>query len=174
MPRDHFVAQTYLKQFADPSGVLHAYRKPDGFAFRAWPRDVCAEWDDDLNPEFLPHDPELLGKFRKIFEPHWNRAVSAFQQGNASDEDKFILAGYMANLMSCTPTAKRLAVTAYNDQVKAYLSFAKKMKEKHGGQPELPVEAIEMMERGKISFETKPDFVKAKATTPAGRGRGCE
>ena len=30
MANDHFVAQTYLKHFGDPSkgGMLHAYRKP--------------------------------------------------------------------------------------------------------------------------------------------------
>jgi len=164
MPRDHFVARTYLKHFADPSGVLHGYRKPDGFAFPASPRDVCAEWDDDLNPEFLPNDPALLGRLRKLFEPNWNRAVSGLQQGTPSDEERLILAGYMANLMNCTPTAKRIFVTMHNYQVKRYLSFAKKMKEKHGGLPDLPVEAIEMMERGEISFATHPDFVKAMAT----------
>ncbi len=44
------------------------------------------------------------------------------------------------------------------------MSFAKKMQEKHGGQPDLPVEAIEMMERGEITVSTDPDYIKAVVT----------
>ena len=58
--QDHYIAQTYLKHFGDGSkgGMLNAYRKSDGAAFACWPKDVCREWDGDINP--LLSEPGLL------------------------------------------------------------------------------------------------------------------
>ena len=57
-----------------------------------------------------------------------------------------------------------IGVTMHNQQAVGYLSYAKRMKEKHGGQPDLPVEAIEALERGEIAFDTDSDYVKALCT----------
>ena len=78
--------------------------------------------------------------------------------------DMFGVAGYFANLMVCTPTWRRIGVKMYDDSAKAFLIFSKKMQEKHGGNPDLPVGAIEMLERGEITLEHDPNFIKAKAT----------
>ena len=45
-----------------------------------------------------------------------------------------------------------------------WLSFSKKMKEKHGGQPNLPVEAIAMLQRGELKLDTDPDYIKGLVT----------
>ncbi len=69
MAQDHFVAQTYLRQWADPSsGMLRGYGKRTGREFPCAPKDVCREWDWDVNPYFKDN-PRLLGDYRKIFEP---------------------------------------------------------------------------------------------------------
>jgi hypothetical protein len=73
MKDDHYVAQTYLKHFAGPSGMLRAYRKSDGHSFPCWPKDICHESDGDILHDFLS-DPAYLGEFRKAFEPMWNHA----------------------------------------------------------------------------------------------------
>jgi hypothetical protein len=69
MSNDHFVAQTYLKHFGDASrgDIMYAYRKSNGDEFPCHPRAVCHEWDGDLNPLLAP--PQLLGDYRKLFEP---------------------------------------------------------------------------------------------------------
>ena len=141
--QDHYIAQTYLKHFGDGSkgGMLNAYRKSDGAAFACWPKDVCREWDGDINP--LLSEPGLLGDFRGIFEPWWNLSVGAILGGDISPQEKFALSGYIANLMTCTPTWKRIGVRMNNDHMTGSLLFAKKMKERHGGQADLPVDAIE-------------------------------
>jgi hypothetical protein len=167
MAKHHYVAQTYLKHFGDAShdGRLHVYKKlgtPEYFT--CWPQDVCHEWNDDLNPEFLPQHPKLLGDFRKFCEPHWNQSIQGFFSGIISDEDRFIIAAYFANLMTCTPAWRRVGATMHNQHLMGNMSFAKKMKEKHGGQDNLPVEAIEMMERGEITLETEPAYIKAVIT----------
>jgi hypothetical protein len=164
MSKDHFVAQTYLRHFADPArkGVLHAYRKSDGKYFPCHTKDVCREWDGDLNPLLVQHD--LLGEFRKIFEPQWNESISTLLSKTLMPKDMFAVAGYFVNLMVCTPTWRRIGVTMHNDHAKSFLIFAKKMKEKHRGSPELPVDAIEMLERGDITLEHDPNYIKAKVT----------
>lgn len=75
-----------------------------------------------------------------------------------------IVAGYMANLATCTPGWCQVCVALNNASQRAYLSFAKRMKEKHGGDPHLPVEAIEAIERGEIEIDTDADFIQAILT----------
>jgi hypothetical protein len=132
MANDHFIAQTYLKHFGDPSkaGMLHGYQKSTGKYFPCWPKDVCREWDGDLNPLLVKK--ELLGDFRKMFEPHWNAAITALHSRALTPGDKFAISGYFANLMVCTPTWRRIGVTVYNDHAKSFLIFSKQMAEKHG------------------------------------------
>jgi Protein of unknown function (DUF4238) len=164
MTKDHFVAQTYLRRFSDPShkGMLHAYRKSNGKYFPCHPKDVCHEWDGDLNPLLVKYD--LLGDFRKIFEPLWNASIDTLLSNTLSPTDMFAVPGYFANLMVCTPTWRRVAVKMYNDQARSFLIFSKKMQEKRGGNSELPVEAVEMLERGEITLEHDPNYIKAKVT----------
>jgi hypothetical protein len=38
------------------------------------------------------------------------------------------------------------------------------MQEKRGGNPELPVDAIDMLERDELILEHDPNYIKAKAT----------
>jgi hypothetical protein len=105
-----------------------------------------------------------LGDFRKTFEPLWNPSISSLQSGQVSDRDKFIVAAYMANLMTCTPAWRRLLAQAHNSQLVGCMSFAKRIKQEHGGHPDLPVEAIELVEHGKIMIEIDTDYIRAMVT----------
>lgn len=162
MSDDHYVARTYLKYFGDPDqgGRLHAYRKSDGVTFPCWPKDVCHEWEGDKNVALLERQ-ELLGDFRKIFEPHWNESISSILSGEVSPNEKFVVSGYMANLMTCTPAWQRVGQKMFNQQATAALSFSKKMNEKHGFPEDFPTKAVEMIEQGKLKIQTDPDYIKA-------------
>lgn len=166
MSRDHFIAQTYLRRFGDESKgfLMHAYRKSDGADFPCHPADVCFEWDGDLN-SFMSH-PEVLGDYRQIFEPHWHASVGTLLSKTFSPKEKFNISGYFANLMVCTPAWRRVAGSLYDHHAKAFLSFSKEMQEKHGGNPELPADAIEMLEKGELELTHDPDFIKATVTRP--------
>jgi hypothetical protein len=167
MSQDHFIARTYLKHFVDPAkggGMLHAYRKSDQTEFACRPADICREWRGDLNPEFITQRPALLGELRKIFEPHWNEAISKLRSKSVTAQDKFVISGYVANLLSTTPAWRRIGVKLFNEQLRGYLLFSKRMKEKHGRNEKLPVEAIAMMEQGRITINADPNAVKAVLT----------
>lgn len=113
MPRDHYVAETYLKHFVGKTGMLHAYRKTDGKKFPCHPSDICHEWDGDIIPDFLDN-PKLLGEYRKIFEPVWNPVLQQLQAGTVSFPDKVALAGYIGNLLVCTPAWRSIGIEGYN------------------------------------------------------------
>jgi Protein of unknown function (DUF4238) len=108
MTEDHYVARTYLKHFGDPmlQGRLHGYHKPSGNHFTCWPKDVCREWDGDINPSLK--NPGLLGDYRDLFEPHWNLSIAQIESGSLRKEDRWAIAGYMANLMTCVPAWVRV------------------------------------------------------------------
>ncbi len=165
MAQDHFLAQTYLKHFGDPAldGMLHAYRKSNGAAIKCWPQDVCREWDGDLN-KAIADRPELLGDYRKIFEPGWNPAIQNILAGAISPTDKFVVSAYMANMMVCTPAWRRVGEKMYSQQATGHLMFEQEMKEKHGTADEELDKAVESLKRGDIALSTNPDYIKAIIT----------
>ena len=121
MTRDHFVAKTYLKHWANPqSGMLHGYGKRSGKEFPCAPKDVCHAWDWDVNPYFK-ENVRLLGEYRKIFE---RSGIAAVRSGRMSADDKFALAGYWALLTTCTPTWHRNAVKVAEKQLADFIPLA--------------------------------------------------
>jgi len=116
MEQDHALAQSYLKHFGDASkgGMLNTYRKADGTVFACWPKDVCREWDADINS--MLSESGLLGDFRTLFEPSWNLSVGTILGGDVVAQDKLAVSGYIANLVACTPTWKRIGAKMSNEQ----------------------------------------------------------
>lgn len=157
---------TYLKQFGDGAhgGQLYGYSKSTGKQFPCWPADICHEWDGDLNPEWLATCPGLLGQFRKILEPLWKTALEILLLDTAAPQHRLAIAGYVANLMTCTPAWRRIGVQFHIDHATASLSFDKRVQEKHSYNPHLPVDGIAMLERGGIKLDCAADYIKAVVT----------
>jgi len=80
------------------------------------------------------------------------------------DFTREVQSGYLANLMTCTPTWRRVGVQMHNDHARGFLLFSKEMKDRYGGNPTLPDDAIEMMKAGKISLNHDRNYVKARVT----------
>jgi hypothetical protein len=161
MSRDHFVAQTCLRHWSDPTTQkLNAYRKDGGEPFLCATRDVCFEWDGDANPRFK--NPRLLGEFRKIFEPGWNPTIGAIRNGALSATDKFMLAGLWAQLTTFTPAWQRNAVKVYEHNLGSVLPIvAQRVAAKHPESKEYLEQAIA---EGRICPTVDPDFVKQVLT----------
>lgn len=161
MTKDHYVAQTYLKRFSNQNGMLHAYSKSDGKTFPCWPADVCHEWDGDSNP-ILTH-PSLLGDFRKIWERHWTPSVENLLSNSISSKDKLAISGYMANLMTCTPTWQRVSQKIYEQQSMGTLSFSKRMGEKYGTMENELIDGLTMLEKGELKLKFDSNYIKTFA-----------
>jgi hypothetical protein len=151
---DHFAARTYLKRWCDraKNQPIHAYRKPGGDDFFCWPESVCCETDGDLNPKYFV-DPTVLGQFRAIFEPRWDAAVDAIEKRTMTADDKFVVAGYWANLISVTPASRKLGQQLYEREIQSLLAIIAKKRPAPANSKNV-----------KLTVEVDEDYVKAVAT----------
>jgi hypothetical protein len=113
VPRDHYVAETYLKHFVRPGKMLQGYKKSVRKNFPCHPNDICKELDGDKIKDYL-QDPNLLGKFRSLFERNWNAALNGLGAAPIGLEQKLALSGYWANLLVFTPTMRRIFVKIHD------------------------------------------------------------
>lgn len=161
MAKDHYVAQTYLRQFLAPSRrLLHGYRKSDGKQFPCRPQDICHELDGDIIPDFAA-DPAMLGQYRKLFEPGWRSAVREVGKGRVSPSEKLTIAGYWANLLVCTPTWVRLFRESYSHQMLETLRIHQAVAAERGRADPLLAHGLAGLEAGRLKLETEADFIRA-------------
>jgi len=154
MSNDHFVARTYLKRWCDrdKGEPIQAYRKPSGATFPCWPEAVCAEADGDLNPTYFK-DPAVLGQFRSIFEPRWDAALEAIEKRKPTIDDKFVIAGYWANLLTATPAWRKIGQQLYEKEVHSIMPIIEK---------QLP--RPESLKGVTLTVEVDEDYIKTVAT----------
>jgi len=173
MPQDHFVAQTYLKAFADPAtvkdpekgGQIHAYNKAqDGKHFFPFAGSICKTLDWDQNPMLSP--PDALGQWLRIYEPHWAGAVARLATTHhLSTADKFVISGYWAHLSTCTPTWQRVATSLQQDDIEnvrlpKFIDYALAHPEEF---PQVE-EYIKMIKDGSVRIEVDKNYPKAIVT----------
>lgn len=160
MPHDHYIAQTYLRPFADHGGMLHVYRKTDGKYWRSSPKGVCHEWDGDLIPDFLKNEG-LLGDYRRIFEPAWSDAVKDIENGIFDTTVKLAVAGYWANLMACTPAWTRVGVKIRSaDAMRTVRAYDVLLTE--AGKPDAKLKKmLTTLDAGHYRVEAEPNAIRA-------------
>lgn len=164
MSNDHYVAQTYLRHFADGDGMLHIYKKSDGKYWQSGPKGVCHEWDGDLIRDFVK-DEEMLGKYRAIFEPRWNDAIIDLGNGVCDAAVKMAISGYWANLLVCTPAWTRIGIKMHDCNMMHRLRAEEALRAK-AGKPDLKLrEMLAVLDSGRYRVETKPDAIRAMAAT---------
>ena len=146
------MARTYLKRWCDrdKNQPIQAYRKPSGTPFQCWPERVCAESGGDLNPNYFK-DPAVLGQFRAIFEPRWDATIDALEKCKPTIEDKFVIAGYWANLLAATPAWRRIGQKIYEQEILSSL-------------PMITTNLPDSLKGVKLSVEVDENYIKAVAT----------
>jgi hypothetical protein len=104
---DHYISQTYLWQFASHDGYLLPYYENTQVVVGKPKRtkSICFETEGDANKYF--GDPRILDKFRPALENTWENNIVKLEKGILNSKTKYELAGYVAFLRLCTPTAKR-------------------------------------------------------------------
>jgi hypothetical protein len=107
MPLDHFVSQVHLKNFYTDSGRLVGVKKDDLKKFYAKSDDVCRRPDGSTNGYLT--EPRAVEEFLKEVEPKYNAAVTALRERNIDADGVYVLAGFIAYLMTCSPTAMRIS-----------------------------------------------------------------
>jgi Protein of unknown function (DUF4238) len=168
MPQDHYVAQTYLRAFADPEtpGRIHAYRKSDAGYFSPSSTAVCKSLNWDLNSKYLsPQD--ALGRWLKIFEPHWAGAVTRLlETHNLLPKDKYLITGYWAYLSTCTPTSQRVATGFQQAELdETYLDRFIAYAEAHPDEYPQAAAYLPLVKEGSLKAEIDRNYPKAVVTT---------
>jgi hypothetical protein len=119
MPKDHYVARTYLRSFClpDKPGWLNVIAKsnPSVRKQRAV-AGVGYKVDWSTNP-LLTNNPRLVEQYLKVYEDEWPACVRNLSIEKFDDKTKWFVAGYISYLRLCTPTAARLALTSSESQL---------------------------------------------------------
>lgn len=63
--------------------------------------------EDGSTNDYLA-DPRVIEEFLKEIEPNYNQAVSNLRSGGVGADDVFVISGFAAYVMSCSPAAMRL------------------------------------------------------------------
>lgn len=108
MALDHYVSQVHLRKFYahDLNRLLHAVRKRDGFYFTPNARSICRI--DEGNTNRYLNEPRAIEDFLTTIEPNYDRALRAFAIREPTREDLYVIAGFIAYVLTCTPATLRL------------------------------------------------------------------
>lgn len=132
MPLDHFVSQVHLKNFYTDRGRLVGVKKDDLKKFYAKSEDVCRRIDGNTNGYLT--EPRVIEEFLKRIEPNYNMALDAIRRREIDAETVYVIAGFVAYVMSCSPTAMRIGTP----HIAAALQSGAEMLDVHGLLPPAP------------------------------------
>lgn len=162
MPKDHYVAQTYLKHFSvdGKDGYVNVIRKSNLQRLHAIPTtSICAKtnWN---NNEYFPKNPRIVEDFLKLFEPSWAKNVQKITNNTYDIKTKHLMSGYIAYLRTCTPTALRLGISGTADIV---MDLYKKIEEEELSNPNSKYKDIIKLIRkhGGSEVNVNPDYQNA-------------
>lgn len=108
MALDHYVSQVHLKKFYsdEPKGRLFAIRKRDLKSFRPDSHSVCRTEEGSTN--YHLEEPRAVEEFLKGIEPRYSEAVARITQPSFDPDALYALSGFIAYVLSCSPTGMRL------------------------------------------------------------------
>ena len=128
MPLDHYVSQVHLKNFYSPKlgSLMYAIRKSDLKLFTPNAQSVCRIEDGSTN-SYLRHD-RPVEEFLKRIESKYNAALAKLASDNidalaklASDnidpECVYVIAGFVAYVLTCSPAGMRINSEPLKDTV---------------------------------------------------------
>ena len=163
MPLDHYVSQVHLRRFYAPAldgKKMFAFRKSDGQTFPCGAEDVCRIPEGSTNA-YLP-EPRLVEDFLKLIEPKYNWACAILADGKIDPDAVFVFAGFVAFVMSCSPTAIRMSISP----LEASLKVSAEILDRAGQIPKAPPELggktlTELLADGIVGFDIDGKYPQA-------------
>jgi hypothetical protein len=120
MPLDHYVSQVHLRNFYSPSlrgQKMYGFRKRDGHVFQCSSKDVCRVENGSTNSYLL--EDRAIETFLTTIEPRYNDAVNQLRTGCPSRDAIYVIAGFVAYVTACSPTALRLGAEPLRKAIEA-------------------------------------------------------
>lgn len=120
MPLDHYVSQVHIKNFNSPDldERVYAMRKSDLKKFSPRAQDVCRIEDNSSN-SYLKED-RAIEDFLKVIEPRYNSAVAKLRDNKIDEETVFVIAGFVAYVLTCSPAGMRIQSAPLKNAVEAH------------------------------------------------------
>lgn len=135
MALDHYVPQVHLRQFNSPAlqgKKLYGIRKRDLFVFPCSSKDVCRVEEGSTNPYLA--EARGIEEFLKTVEPFYTRALNVLGSGRTDQRSVYTMAGFIAYVATCSPTAIRLQTKPLEGSV----DLTAELLERHGELPPPP------------------------------------
>ncbi len=139
---------------------MFAMRKADLKLFTPDAASVCRIEDGSTN-SYLKNDREVE-EFLKGVEPKYNSAISKLRNGDIDRECIYVVAGFVANLIVCTPAGMRIGV---NPITKVTEEMGRRM-DAAGLLPKAPdsiggKSLTEMLDSGEVNLDVNPRYPQA-------------
>ena len=166
MPFDHYVSQVHLKNFNSPAldGMLFAMRKSNLKRFQTRSRDICRIEDGSTNAYLT--ESRAIEEFLKDVEPRYNASVAKLRENKPDQESIFSIAGFVAYIINCSPTAMRM----HSEPLKATLASTATLLDAQGQIPKAPAalggkSISELLADGTVTFDVDPKYPQAIGVT---------
>jgi hypothetical protein len=162
MPLDHYISQVHLKKFYSPAlgNRMYAIRKTDLKIFTPRSEDVCRIMDGSMNA-YLQED-RAIEDFLKTIEPNYNAALDKLIAGKIDNECIYIIAGFLAYVICCSPAGMRIQ----SSPLKSAVQTTAAMMDAQGLMPPAPAELggarmSELLRDGIIEVTIDPKYPQA-------------
>ncbi len=163
MALDHYVSQVHLKTFYSPAlgdAQMYCVRKSDLKMFPCTAQSVCRT--DEGNTNKYLTSPRAIEDFLLGVEPKYNASIAKLRNGNPDAEAILAIAGFVAYVGCCTPTAMRI----HEEPLKSQLTSAAEILDRQGLIPKAPPELggksiTELLADGTVHHKIDPQFPQA-------------
>ena len=162
MPLDHYVSQVHLKNFYSPKlgSLMHAIRKSDLKLFTPNAQSVCRVEDGSTN-SYLRED-RVVEEFLTGIEPKYNPALAKLAGGNIDPECIYVIAGFVAYILACSPAGMRIQ----SEPLKGTVEETARAVDSKGAFPAPPLELggenlTDLLLSGKMHVEIDPKYPQA-------------
>lgn len=166
MALDHYVSQVHLRKFYSPKlgNRMYAIRKQDLKAFTPDASSVCRIEEGNTNP-FLS-EARVIEEFLKTVEPAYNSAVEKLQSDKIDGDCIYVIAGFVAYVHTCSPTAMRL----HSAPMKHMIEETGRALDSNDNFPKAPAELAsksftELLDSGLIGVKVDPRYPQAVGIT---------
>lgn len=139
---------------------MHAFRKTDGKTFPCGSEDVCRIAEGNTNTYLS--EPRLIEDFVKLVEPKYNWACAVFERGEVDPDAVFVIAGFVAFVMCCSPTGMRLGSAPHEARLPIEAALMERVGLIEPPPPELGGKTLtELLADGDIVFDVDSRFPQA-------------
>jgi hypothetical protein len=165
MALDHYVSQVHLKNFNSADGYLRTIRKQDLKSFRTNSRSVCRIEQGNTN-SYLAMPRLVEDEFLPLIEPRYNASVAKFRDNRIDQEAILCIAGFVAYVITCSPTAMRTAVPFMTKDIEGAAKILDQMKPMPKAPASLGGKSMtELLDTDEVEIVVDPKFPQAIGTT---------